>query len=445
MAGKIGPLLSYALDRVSTADSAHEAHLIAAHFGPADTGVELPIVIKIPTISPKRDEAWPEYRARVEKVLEPLQDKLDGVMKIESHPLIAANSLRASASPDQIGHLSSDQRIDKLELDPLVYAALMDDAVQDIELPQLRINHPGMDGSGVSIAVLDSGIDTRHPYLSVADSISVNGESIDIPGKHGTHCAGIIASKDSIYSGVAPGVALINIKVLDSLGRGTHTDITRGIDEALNRKAHVISMSLGFNHLPTWSNGGHGWTCANGNCPLCVAADNAVSFGAVVIAAAGNWHREAEALRAHGESSSFDTELVCPGQSRGAITVAAMTKKTFLVGDFSSRGPSSFGQNKPDITAPGVNINSTFPAPRDANGTPINNPPRSSLFGRLTGTSMAAPIVSGAAALIIQKRIGAGQTWSPQDIRNELLSAATITGPWPLNVAGAGRLALGHI
>lgn len=446
MPDKIGPLLLSAMGRMSRASSTAEAAVVASALGGPNGSEDLPIVIKVPTLEPQPGEEWRGYRERVEAKLEPLREKLKGVMGISAAPLIAANALQAQASPEQIEHLGTQSEISTMELDPVEHVTLLDDADDDIAMPGFRMRHPTLDGSGVKVAVLDSGIDIKHPALTVSDSVTTNGQSVNIPGKHGTHCAGIIASRDLTFGGIAPKVTLLNIKVLAADGSGRHTDITKGIDEALDRGAQVLSMSLGFNHLPRWSNRGHGWSCARGDCPLCTAVDNAVTLDNVVaVVAAGNEHDRAQALRAASSSASFDTELACPGQSRKALTVGAISKQLFQLASFSSRGPTSYGTSKPELCAPGVNITSSIPVPRNPSGALVANPPRSSLFARDSGTSMATPFVAGAVALLIQKRIEAGGAWTPDDIRRDLLSG----GLGPLigtsDEVGAGRLYLGNV
>jgi subtilisin family serine protease len=330
-----------------------------------------------------------------------------------------------------------------IELDPVVQVVAMDDAATDVGLPLLRKSRPGLDGTGVRVAVLDSGADGSHPHLRVAKSVTTCDEPVSSPGAHGTHTAGTIASRDRVYGGLAPGVTLLNVKVLRADGTGRHTYITKGIDEALDADAHVISISIAFNHLPPWSEGGHGWTCSKGRCPLCTAVDNASRLGnAVVVAAAGNDHERAEDLRRWGQGDRFDTELGCPGQAREALTVGALTKRALLPAPFSSRGPTADGREKPDLAAPGVNITSTVPAPRGAEGKPRAKPPRSALFGRRSGTSMAAPIVAGAVALLIQERLDERMPYKARDIRRHLLSKAVTAGQYPAHVAGAGHLDL---
>lgn len=447
MPDKMGPLLRSAMGRMSRASSSAEAAIVASALGGADDDSEdLPIVIKVPTLEPQPGEEWHGYRERVEAQLEPLREKLKSVMGIDAAPLIAANALQAQASPEQIEHLGTQSEVSKMELDPVEHVTLLDDADDDIALPGFRLRHPTLDGGGVKVAVLDSGIDTKHPALTVSDSVSTNGQSVNIPGKHGTHCAGIIASSDSIFGGVAPKVTLLNIKVLAADGSGRHTDITKGVDEALDRGAQVLSMSLGFNHLPRWSNRGHGWSCTNGHCPLCTAVDNAVTLDNVVaVVAAGNEHDRAQALRAAGSSASFDTELACPGQSRKALTVGAISKQLFQLASFSSRGPTSYGTAKPDLCAPGVNITSTIPVPRNPSGGLVANPSRSSLFARDSGTSMATPFVAGAVALLIQKRVEAGTAWTPDDIRQDLQSGGLGALIGTSDEIGGGRLYFGNL
>ena len=425
---KIGALLENAINKINKNKEEKEidSRMVVANYGGDEETGTLPILIKLPTCKPTKGESWQQYKERVMNHLGPISSKISEVMGCKVTSLITANALQTDANVEQIEQLTSESGIDMVELDPLVQLANMDDAIDDIGLPAFRNNNTNRFGKGVKVAVLDSGVDTQHPHLSVSKSVSTCGESVDIPGSHGTHCAGSIASNDSFFAGIAPEVELFNIKALRADGSGRHTFITRGIDEALDLEAHIISMSIGFNHLPTWSSNGHGWLCKKGHCPLCVAVDNASSLdNTLMIVAAGNEHLSAETLRQWGYGNSFDTELGCPGQAREAFTVGAITKNTHLIADFSSRGPSSYGLNKPDICAPGVNITSTIPVPRDSLGKPILSSPRSLLFGRKSGTSMATPIMVGVAALVIQEYINNGKSWTPLNIKNDILKNHT--------------------
>src|SRR5690349_12125281 len=232
MPNKIGPLLQRALDRLSFASSHEDVLAIASVTETVNKEKAVPIVVKIPTITPSPNEAWTQYRDRVQNELAPLRKLMQRMMNVDPPPLITANSLQLIATPAQVDMLSKQAQVNKMELDPLLPVTLLDDCATDLLLSNFRIKHPDLDGRGVKVAVLDSGVDTQHPFLSVFASVSTCSESVDHPGHHATHCAGIIASRDLVFSGVAPGVDLLNIKVLNSNGTGAHGDITWGIDEA---------------------------------------------------------------------------------------------------------------------------------------------------------------------------------------------------------------------
>ncbi|GAG79470.1 unnamed protein product, partial [marine sediment metagenome] len=203
---------------------------------------------------------------------------------------------------------------------------------------------------------------------------------------HGTHCAGIAAGNGNV-KGVAPDAILYAYKVLNEMGGGTEADVILGIERAVDPNndddfsdcIDVISMSLG----------GYG----NPDDPASQAVDNAVENGVVVVISAGNSGPSQKTIRS-------------PGTSRKAITVGASCKTVDIgtdnycssaVSSFSSRGPVVWKEGsmiKPDVIAPGVNIISTV-----RNGGYESN----------SGTSMAAPHVAGAAALLIQ----AHSDWLP--------------------------------
>lgn len=441
---RIRPLLRQALAALDSpaGDPRHDRRMeaLSAHLDRQGDDGKLPVIFKLTPRRPHSGETWPEYKARIAADLQIANDVLTGGRAV---PLYLANALACAVDPASIAALAEIEDIATIELDRLVDPTLMDDATEDVGLPAFHRNIGPLTGRGVRVAVLDSGIDPEHPWLTVAQSVSTCGEAVELPGQHGTHCAGSLASRDAVFPGIAPDVTLLNVKVLRANGSGTSTFITRGVDAALDLDAQVLSMSLGFNHLPVWSNGGHGWTCRDGGCELCTAIDNATFFGATVVVAAGNEHQRAEALRRYGEGKAFDTELGCPGHARGAITVGALSKRSFLPAEFSSRGPTAYGLDKPDIAAPGVNITSTVPVPRDPNGRPEAQPMRSHLFARLSGTSMATPIVAGAVALIVQDRTERGLDIAPAAIRDALLRQATTKLDLPANVAGRGRVDLG--
>lgn len=440
--GRVGPLLSSALKHLEAAAGPGERSLVLraleARVGSREEERLAAVVQRRPT-RPRRGESWEEFRDRIRPDLDAVNIAVTGGA---GQPLFLSNAIAGAFSIEQLQSLVDLDQIELLELDPVVNPVTMDDAFEDVGAKALRERTPSLTGTGVRVAILDTGVDGAHPFLQVAEAVSVCGEDVSVPGLHATHCAGALASRDKAFPGIAPDVTLLNVKVLRHNNRGTQTSIARGVDAALDLKADIMSISLGFNHLPTWSDRGHGWSCPDGRCPLCTAVDNAASLGAIVVAAAGNEHTRAEALRRFGAPDSFDTELTCPGQARRAIAVGAVTKDTHVPAEFSSRGPTSYGRTKPDICGPGVNITSTAPAPRLANGGVQPNPLRVDLFARDSGTSMATPIVAGAIALVLQDRRAKGQSVSQTAIMRALKQNALIALGLPANVVGQGRIDL---
>lgn len=375
-------------------------------------------VLSSSRIAPFTDETWPHYKDRVRESLRPALDWLCVNVGVSGDVLVAGNALHVVLSPEQLDIARHCPHVAVIQRDHAgaIGATYDPPAVQPASL---RLANQGrLDGRGVRVAVLDSGIDTCHPWLTVSDSISTCDEDVATPGRHGTQMAGVIASRDDEYRGVAPASTLINVKVASAVGVGQPASLVRGIDAALDRDAHVISISVGFNHLPMWAEGGRGWSCEDGECILCTAVNNATSAGrSIVIAAAGNDHDHAEALRRRNQGHTFDSEIACPGTARGAITVGALRRDGTLPASFSSRGVAASGVPKPDISARAENVVSAIPVRRDSDGAPRADVPRARLSGRCGGTSVATALVSGAVALIVQERLESGAVVDAERVR----------------------------
>lgn len=270
-------------------------------------------------------------------------------------------------------------------------------------------------GSPYDVAVADSGIDGTHPALSVyyADVFHDDGQydslyddnpsSTDDLQGHGTHCAGIVASTDSTYKGVAYGLdVLINAKsswlATDGGGYAYNSDAMKGIDWAIDTSkgdgADVISYSLGG-------------STSSGDTSMSRFFDAFIDdMGIVGVIAAGN------------EGPTSET-ITSPGVSYNAITVGNMddgntaSRSNDAIASSSSRGPvPGTSRIKPDIVAPGTSIKS---AAYDWEGNLGLNPD----FVSKSGTSMAAPHISGAAALLMS----AGVT-DPREIKALLINTA---------------------
>ncbi|MGK5739978.1 S8 family serine peptidase [Micromonospora sp. URMC 103] len=268
----------------------------------------------------------------------------------------------------------------------------------------------GYTGRGVRVAVLDSGADFTHPDIAgrvveKADFTVDGGDAVDRFG-HGTHVASTIAgtgaAADGQRRGVAPDARLVIGKVLDDNGFGDDSQIIRAVEWAAER-ADVVNMSLG------------GEAPDDGNDPLALAVDQASrEHGALFVISSGN---------SGGAPSA-------PGSAASALTVGAVDRNGRLA-DFSSRGPL-VGSNvaKPELTAPGVDV-----VAGRAAGTNLQDP-IDRYYEGMSGTSMAAPHVAGAAALLVQRH----PDWNADRLKAALVGAADpMTGVDPYAV-GAGRL-----
>jgi len=323
--------------------------------------------------------------------------------------------LSAYLNYSAIFELARNNLIDYLWLNRK-FTACLDQSVPIIKDPTEWANvessfHRSIDGSGIKIAILDTGIDTDHPDFyslngtsKIVAATSFTGEPSADGHGHGTHCAstaaGTGAASAEKYEGVAPGAALMNVKVLDNTGWGQESWIISGIQWAVDNGADILSMSFGE------------FTDTNRTDPLSTTVNWATEQGVVCVVAAGN----------SGSSGMYS--VTSPGVAELAITVGASSKTDGLA-SFSSLGPTVDYRVKPDVVAPGVNI-----VAARANGTSMGTPV-SVYYTKASGTSMATPHVAGAAALLLD----AHPSWSPQTIKKALANYAENIGS---NVCGQG-------
>jgi serine protease AprX len=281
---------------------------------------------------------------------------------------------------------------------------------------------PGFQGSGVRVAVLDTGVAGNPADLNffgtstsrvVAWQDCVNGGTVPYDDNgHGTHVAGIIAgngsNSNSFFKGVAPAAELVCVKVLDSSGAGAASNVIAGIDWCIANKSalNLRAMNLSLGHDPAES---------FNTDPLCAAVRRAVRAGIVVVCSAGNKGKDLTGVTMYGGIS-------CPGNDPNVITVGALnTFGTIARADdgvctYSSRGPTYIDQAaKPDLVAPGNKVvslrasgsylDNSFPANRVAPSSYGSNASTPSYYV-LSGTSMAAPMATGTVALVLQANPG---------------------------------------
>jgi serine protease AprX len=335
----------------------------------------------------ERDQILEELASKFDSVQNTVVSKLEQVSEGQTYKKsVLSNSIVIDLTSKQIDAISEIACVKLISLEAEEKVTTMNESIDVIEVPNVWRDLK-LTGKGVKVAILDSGVDGNHPALQgrVDDDIDTTGTGL-APGAHGTHVAGTVASNDVVYRGVAPDVDLINVKVLTSGGSGQPQWVIDGIQQAVSKGAHVISLSLG------WSLLYHGWTCDDGDCILCRAADTASKMKTHIVIAAGNEDTENQNP---GVPPGL-TNIRCPGNARRAITVGAIDKSK-IPANFSSTGPGTARLDpgspirfiKPDLSAPGVAITSTIP----------NNS-----FAVFSGTSMATPHVSGVVALILQKK-----------------------------------------
>ncbi|MFX0211713.1 MAG: S8 family serine peptidase [Candidatus Hodarchaeota archaeon] len=272
------------------------------------------------------------------------------------------------------------------------------------------------DGTCIDVAVLDTGIDIQHTALTgvVISQQDFTGEGVGDGRGHGTHVAGIIASQDTQYRGIAPGARIMDIKIIDSNGNSQPDWAIAGIQAAVEAGVDVASNSWG------WSHGSNFWEDQNCSCVLCTAADNAVAAGVVFVVAAGNEDNDT--------CRTYDTHIRCPGNACEVITVGASNDNDNMA-DFSSLGPTPDGRTKPEIVAPGANIVSCR-----ASGTNTGSPVDDN-WTEADGTSMACPHVAGVVALMLDKN----KQLTSSQVKAILMETAVDIGATP-NEMGAGRV-----
>jgi subtilisin family serine protease len=301
-------------------------------------------------------------------------------------------------------------------------------------------------GSGITVADIDTGLDLGHPDFSCTGKIKVlpgsdlvnNDSTPDDDNGHGTHTAGIIGACTNNGVGVvgaAPDATIMPIKVLDSAGSGTAATMHDAIHMATDNGAHVINMSIGFGiqGLP-YTGGLTGWI---GLLPeIDEAVSYAVSHGVVVVASAGN------------ESSSL---CDYPALALHAVCVGASDPNDLnsWYGNFPVKDDdqSTFG---PGLLAPGgmgniffcdassTEILSTYARSVDAAEGDCDTLPG---YASLQGTSMAAPMVSGIAALVYQKLGGTRSAANAQKVIQALTgSAKDLYTPGYDPMSGYGRV-----
>jgi serine protease AprX len=370
----------------------------------------------------------------------------------------AFSGYSATLPAAQVLELGEDPEVARVSLDVPVRVVL-DVASLAVRADVALVDSGGLDGRGIGVAVVDTGVQLHADLMR--DSNKTRAVEVEIVGRekgladyfgHGTAVAGVIngnglasSGPDAFrtFRGLAPGARLFSLRALQADGTGRASDVIMAIDwvirNADKKNIRVLNLSLGHPIYESYETD-----------PLCRAAAAAVQAGIVVVAAAGNGGRL---------GSGFWT-ITSPGNHPDVITVGAMddsdtaAREDDVLAPYSSRGPSLVDRIvKPDLVAPGSFIVSL----RSMNSwIDLNHPEATLMVGDyksgqwydwmvgdytvLSGTSLAAPMVSAAAALMLQQ----DPDLTPATIKARLMASASKddrmvfeTGAGYLDVAAA--------
>jgi serine protease AprX len=339
-----------------------------------------------------------------------------GILQLVQLPLLRGAA--ATIPAGLLDRLSDDELVEYITPDRTVRGAL--DYTSRAAGADLAATY-GWNGSGITVAVLDSGIaDSPDLHDAWGRSRVVYRESFVGKAKddygHGTHVAGIVAGNGAISGrtsagnalrGIAPNARLVDLKVLDERGVGSDSAVIMALNRAIALKnvynIRVVNLSLGRPVYESYRRD-----------PLCRAVEAAWKAGLTVVVSAGNYGRDGFA-----GSGGYWT-ITAPANDPYVITVGAMktvgtlSRGDDLIASYSSKGPTLFDSVvKPDLVAPGNQVASllagrtaTLAVQNTANLVPpsyYGGNGGSYVYMKLSGTSMAAPVVSGAAALLLQR------------------------------------------
>jgi serine protease AprX len=352
---------------------------------------------------------------------------------------VNGSSLAALAKDSNVAYISPDRTV-------WATATVTDHYDQAVLAPYAWSKN--LTGSGIGVAVIDSGIATGRDFTlanGTGSRIVYNqnfasgpNTAADLYG-HGTHVAGILAGNGmnsrgtnfrKTFMGIADNASLINLRVLDQNGAGRDSAVIAAIEKAISLKSRynirVINLSLGRAVYESYKLD-----------PLCQAVEAAWKAGIVVVVAAGNEGRNDSA-----HTDGYGT-IAAPGNDPYAITVGAMkpmgtpTRADDLIASYSSKGPTLLDHIvKPDIVAPGnlmisvlasssATLVKTSPKNVVALSSYTANGKGTASYFTLSGTSMATPVVSGTVALLLQKN----GSLTPDQVKARLMKSAYKTLP----------------
>jgi serine protease AprX len=379
-----------------------------------------------------------------DRSVEALVTQLGGVVTKDLHII---NAFAAELSPRAVRELAHYAGVRWISLDsPLIETGTQSTCADCINTSHLKNAYipaigadkvwnsaPYLQGQGIGVAIIDSGVNGQKAdfgsRIVKTVKFSPNANYASDGFGHGTHIMGIIGGSGSqssgTYIGVAPKVDLISIKVSDDTGAGSSSDVVAALQWILDNRAtyniRVVNISLNSAVNESYHTN-----------PINAAVEILWFNGVVVVVSAGNIGKNA---------------LFPPANDPFAITVGATNDQGTpsisddSVASFSGYGTTLDGFQKPDITAPGTNIVSVLASPQvvlaKEHPEAVVKYGKDKAYFRMSGTSMSAPIVAGAIALLLQDE----PSLTPDQVKYRLMATATKSG-WSYNdkQAGAGYL-----
>jgi serine protease AprX len=424
----------------------------------------LVILVLVAVSAARQDKLAPELRAAASgndvnvivcyKVVPGAKhlQKLNGHQGQVTKDLSSLKDLAVTLPASQVDDLSNDDDIAYIAPDRPVAGFL------DTPAPAVLANYAwneGLDGSNIAVAVIDSGIrgsskltfkelttwNTSTSRIVYSQSWISDGWGTADHFGHGTHVSGLIGGNGfystgsqytETFKGIAPNVNLVNLRVLDQNGSGQDSNVIAAIQTAISLKSkyniRVINLSLGRPVFESYTLD-----------PLCQAVEAAYRAGIVVVVAAGNDGRDNSA-----GTNGYAT-INAPANDPYVITVGAMKmmgtpdRADDLIATYSSKGPTLVDHiAKPDLVAPGnqlvslLSVGAMLGSSFTSNDVPLSAYQTGPTFGLpstsyyvMSGTSMAAPVVSGAVALLLQ----ANPQMTPDQVKARLMKTAYKTFP----------------
>lgn len=307
------------------------------------------------------------------------------------------STMRTASTSPALAEVAADEKLKHLDV-PRQLVLDISATTKVVGAPAFR-QRSGATGHGVVVAVIDTEVAVGHPAFGgrAQQKTSFAAEPIGNPRRHGTAVAGIVASEDRTYTGVAPEATIFAYKIFPY---GTDFEGALAIQQALEDGAQIANCSWGAGRA------------SDGTSREAVACNNAWALGLTIVKSAGN----------DGPPSGT---LTSPADAEGVIVVGATNREGTRVEDYSSRGPTSDGRHRPHLVAPGGDEN--------IRGI-ISARPEGGFGDARWGTSYATPHVAGLLALLLE----ADPTLGPDELREKLLERCNELDGFAIDDQGAG-------